>query len=43
MIFVPSKEGRSHSPLEFTAADEIERGANLLLLTPHRLAAAGGS
>jgi N-carbamoyl-L-amino-acid hydrolase len=43
MIFVPSKDGRSHSPLEFTADEEIERGANVLLLTLHRLAADGGS
>ncbi|MCX5733573.1 MAG: Zn-dependent hydrolase [candidate division NC10 bacterium] len=43
MIFVSSKDGRSHSPLEFTADDEIERGANVLLLTLHRLAADGGS
>ena len=43
MIFVPSKDGRSHSPLEFTADDEIERGANVLLLTLHRLATSGGS
>ena len=31
------------SRLEFTADDEIERGANVLLLTLHRLAADGSS
>jgi beta-ureidopropionase / N-carbamoyl-L-amino-acid hydrolase len=40
MIFVPSRDGRSHSPLEFTADEEIERGANLLLLTLLKLASA---
>jgi N-carbamoyl-L-amino-acid hydrolase len=38
MIFVPSKDGRSHSPLEFTADDDLERGANVLLLTLLKLA-----
>jgi allantoate deiminase len=31
MIFVPSREGRSHCPEEFTAPSDIERGANVLL------------
>ena len=31
MIFVPSKEGRSHSPAEWTAWKDIEAGANTLL------------
>jgi N-carbamoyl-L-amino-acid hydrolase len=39
MIFVPSKDGRSHSPLEFTADEDVERGANVLLLTLVKLAA----
>jgi len=39
MIFVPSKDGRSHSPLEFTADEDMERGANVLLLTLLKLAA----
>lgn len=39
MIFVPSKDGRSHSPLEFTADEDVERGANVLLLTLLNLAA----
>jgi N-carbamoyl-L-amino-acid hydrolase len=38
MIFVPSKEGRSHSPAEWTAWEDIEIGANVLLNTLHRLA-----
>jgi len=39
MIFVPSQDGRSHSPLEFTADLDVERGANVLLLTLLKLAA----
>jgi len=39
MIFVPSKDGRSHSPLEFTADEDVERGANILLLALLKLAA----
>jgi N-carbamoyl-L-amino-acid hydrolase len=31
MIFVPSVGGISHSPKEFTAAEDIENGANVLL------------
>jgi N-carbamoyl-L-amino-acid hydrolase len=38
MIFVPSHQGRSHSPAEFTAWDHIENGANVLLNTVLRLA-----
>ena len=38
MIFVPSKNGRSHSPLEFTADEDVERGTNVLLLTLLKLA-----
>lgn len=38
MIFVPSKAGRSHSPSEWTAWDDIETGANVLLNTLCRLA-----
>lgn len=38
MIFVPSKEGRSHSAAEWTAWDDIEAGANILLNTIKRLA-----
>jgi acetylornithine deacetylase/succinyl-diaminopimelate desuccinylase-like protein len=39
MIFVPSKDGRSHSPAEFTSDEDVERGANVLLLTLLKLAA----
>ena len=39
MIFVPSKDGRSHSPLEWTEWADIERGANVLLNTIAKLAA----
>jgi len=38
MIFVPSKEGRSHSAAEWTAWADIEAGANILLNTLQRLA-----
>ncbi|NLW16879.1 MAG: Zn-dependent hydrolase [Firmicutes bacterium] len=38
MIFVPSKDGISHSPDEFTADDDCVRGANVLLNTIARLA-----
>lgn len=38
MIFVPSKDGRSHSAAEWTAWDDIEAGANILLNTIKRLA-----
>jgi len=31
MIFVPSRGGISHSPLEFTAASDLANGANVLL------------
>jgi N-carbamoyl-L-amino-acid hydrolase len=40
MIFVPSQEGRSHSTAEWTALEDIERGANTLLNTLHQLAGA---
>lgn len=37
MIFVPSVEGISHAPTEFTAAEDITNGANTLLQTIIRL------
>jgi N-carbamoyl-L-amino-acid hydrolase len=40
MIFVPSREGRSHSTAEWTALEDIERGANTLLNTLYQLAGA---
>ena len=38
MVFVPSKDGRSHSAAEWTDMRDIERGANVLLNTLVRLA-----
>jgi N-carbamoyl-L-amino-acid hydrolase len=40
MIFVPSRDGRSHCEEEFTPMDDIEHGANTLLLVATRLAGA---
>jgi N-carbamoyl-L-amino-acid hydrolase len=40
MIFVPSRDGRSHSPAEYTDPAAVERGANVLLATVLRLAGA---
>jgi N-carbamoyl-L-amino-acid hydrolase len=31
MIFVPSKDGISHNPAEYTAPEEIRAGADVLL------------
>ncbi|WP_442506314.1 Zn-dependent hydrolase [Novipirellula sp. SH528] len=33
MVFVPSKNGQSHSPAEWTAWSDIEAGANVMLQT----------
>jgi N-carbamoyl-L-amino-acid hydrolase len=41
MIFVPSRGGRSHCEEEFTELDDVEHGANALLLACARLAGAG--
>ncbi|HEY3068337.1 MAG TPA: Zn-dependent hydrolase [Methylomirabilota bacterium] len=38
MVFVPSRAGRSHCEEEFTAMDDIEHGANTLLLAALELA-----
>jgi hydantoinase/carbamoylase family amidase len=38
MIFVPSVGGISHSPLEYTAPEDIDRGVRVLAATLHRLA-----
>jgi beta-ureidopropionase / N-carbamoyl-L-amino-acid hydrolase len=38
MIFVPSRQGRSHSPAEFTDWEQIENGANVLLNSLLRVA-----
>ena len=40
MIFVPSRDGRSHCEEEFTAMDDIEHGANTLLRAAADLAGA---
>ena len=37
MIFVPSRGGISHSPLEFTAEKDMANGANVLLHTVLRI------
>lgn len=37
MIFVPSRDGLSHNPAEYTSADELETGANVLLRTVLKL------
>jgi N-carbamoyl-L-amino-acid hydrolase len=42
MIFVPSHNGRSHCEEEFTPMDDIEHGANTLLLTALELAGEAG-
>ena len=41
MIFVPSRDGRSHSPAEHTDWADIENGANVLLATLTGLATTG--
>ncbi len=38
MIFVPSKDGRSHSPSEYTALEQIVPGVRVLARAIHRLA-----
>ena len=38
MVFVPSKEGRSHSIAEWTDMEHIEKGSNVLLNTLARIA-----
>lgn len=42
MIFVPSLEGKSHSPAEWTAWDDIEAGARVMLGAIERIAFEGG-
>ena len=42
MIFVPSRAGRSHCEEEFTALDDIEHGANALLLACAQLSGMEG-
>jgi N-carbamoyl-L-amino-acid hydrolase len=38
MAFVPSRDGRSHSPAEYTADDDVVAGADVLLATLLELA-----
>jgi N-carbamoyl-L-amino-acid hydrolase len=38
MIFVPSRDGISHSPAEYSSPDDLERGVNVLLQATLRLA-----
>ena len=38
MIFVPSREGISHSPAEYSSPEELETGANVLLHAALKLA-----
>jgi N-carbamoyl-L-amino-acid hydrolase len=37
MIFVPSRNGKSHSPLEFTRRRDLVNGSNVLLNVLARL------
>jgi acetylornithine deacetylase/succinyl-diaminopimelate desuccinylase-like protein len=38
MIFVPSRDGISHSPAEYSSPEELETGANVLLHAALKLA-----
>ena len=38
MVFVPSVEGRSHTPAEYTSPEDCARGASVLATSLHRLA-----
>jgi acetylornithine deacetylase/succinyl-diaminopimelate desuccinylase-like protein len=38
MVFVPCRDGRSHSPLEYADDGACENGANVLLNAALRLA-----
>jgi allantoate deiminase len=38
MLFVPSVEGRSHSPVEYTTFEDAARGASVLATTLYHLA-----
>jgi allantoate deiminase len=38
MVFVPSVEGRSHTPAEFTSLPDCAHGASVLATALHRLA-----
>jgi N-carbamoyl-L-amino-acid hydrolase len=43
MIFVPSRDGISHNPLEYTAPEYVVAGANVLLTTVLALAQSAGT
>jgi N-carbamoyl-L-amino-acid hydrolase len=38
MIFVPSRDGRSHVPVEYTTDEDVVAGADVLLATLTELA-----
>jgi len=38
MLFVPSRDGRSHTPAEFTSVDQLVLGARILAAALHQLA-----
>ncbi len=42
LLFVPSHKGISHSPDEYTKAEDLEKGAQLLMKTIYALAYEGG-
>ncbi len=42
MIFVPSVKGISHSPKEFTSAEDMANGASVLLRTVLEIDGGGG-
>lgn len=33
LVFIPSKDGISHNPLEFSSKVDMQKGANLMLRT----------
>ena len=37
MIFIPSKDGISHNPAEFSSKEDIEKGAEVMLGTIRKL------
>ncbi|MGN7940295.1 allantoate deiminase [Virgibacillus sp. 6R] len=43
LLFVPSKNGVSHSPNEFTKTEDLERGIQLLIKILYKLAYEGGN
>jgi len=43
LVFVPSRDGRSHCPEEWTDYDKLKKGVDLLLQVTLRLAVAENS